>query len=409
MSFAIKGGSSGDNAQKGASNNYSIFKPGIFWHKLSTKKSETVRLLPAFDYSLSTADAAFKESYVAYRDVNLPTDETNTPGFTEWYFNLNVYSFWGAEKRSFISRTTGTTIPPKGVDPVYDLYSYAKNSDNLAYKKLTEKGKTLEDQAILRFPQVLCVSNGLMENDMTHKLENKIVCYTNTALKDLKNALKKRAGRGDKVISPKWDMFMLGDVTDPETGAVANTVAKVVGVSTIKTACFAYTDDPESLDGYVAHTFNPKSKEGKAFLAGRYNIMDTDNVLIVPTYEEVLEYVLAEPSIPFELVDAVCSRYTAAALKKPTHPVVSSPAPQSKGFGSPPKPKPAATGSPGLQGVKGNQHVEEEEFAPDEEPESSVPETGDSSEVAALKAKVIAGNISVQELQRLLSITEGTN
>jgi len=329
----IKGGSAGDREQNENGYGNSIFKPGIKNYKLQTKKEVQVRLLPAFDHSMHSSDGAFATSFSSYRKNGTEQDETKTPAFTDWYINLQTYSFWGHDKLSFISPITGMDIPAKGKDPLYDLYCYVKNAKDNSLDWMIKRGTSLDDQPILRFPSATTIFNGLMTND-NGQLENRLIVSSGSALKDLKNSLKVRAGRDDRVISEEWKEFMLGDITSPTTGAVATIRPKVTGANpNVKSACFFYTHIPESLNGYVAHSFDPNSPQGQGYLAGRYNVFDVENIFKVLTYDDIVKAIIEDGQIPYELIVKVCGHYVSNMPSQNRFAVNNTP---QQGFGSGP-------------------------------------------------------------------------
>jgi hypothetical protein len=295
MSRKLLGGSQGEEDQPSSFGN-GFFHEGVKWYQTTGKTAARIRLLPAFDMSYSPNDDAFATSYVPYRIKGAGEDEqTKTPAFSPWYFSVMGYAFWGKENRRFLSPLTLEGFPYKsGIDPAYDVYRYIKKLDDKvsANKELQEKylKSGLQDERPCYFPSTSILANALVENDETKEWENKIVIFSNSALKDMKDALAREPGRSDPEISKDWPEYKLGDITAPETGAIATIRQRQVAQSGPMSACLFFTHNPNKLDGYEPFTFDPASAEGQAYLSGRYDISDCDNVLHFHDYDEILEW-----------------------------------------------------------------------------------------------------------------------
>jgi len=303
----IVGGSQGE-----AKREFSVgfFHDGVRSIGLNKKVSHQFRFLPAFDNNrYRETDAEYATSVLPYRDRNLAADSTGTEGFTSWYYIFRVHNFLGHGNRSYVSPITGHQGNPTGVDPILDCYMLCKKND--ALKHLIEKPKNKSEgfNAVITSPKSMPFFNVLTCVDK--QWVNAIMYCTISALDDLKGKLALRAGRNDAVISPEWSDYIYGDITHPTQGLMATSRIAKVGTNMIETACVFFSEKDGVLTGAQAAPLDPTTPFGQQALRGRYNLLDPERVIKVATYEEILDYIINDGTIPYNVIEAACSPHVA--------------------------------------------------------------------------------------------------
>lgn len=341
----LKGGSAGqreDDNVSGGSKYGSFFKDGVQSFALTIKTPIKVRFLPAFDYSLTREDEAFKTSVLSYRTGNLDDETdplTDTEGFSSWFFTVKGYTFFGNDQKKFLSGyTLGEPYYETGIDPIRDTYVYISKSlthfpasvKELVDKKEEVDGKLVSKKTYLqKTPREFALANVLLFNPEENTWENKILEFTSASLNHLKRTLCVKAGRDDEVITPEWDKYLFGDITHPKCGSIANT--KKTKIENYETACFYFSKNNQDLIGREALPVTDEQ------LAKRWDIADTDNVTHISPYQELLDYLVADGEVPLEILEAACGKYGKIDKSLRSTPVViseskseSAPAPETK-------------------------------------------------------------------------------
>ena len=312
----IQGGSQGEPTREFKTN---FFHPQVKTVGLSNKTSHRFRILPAFDRNqFRPEDAGFKSSFVAYRDKNLLPDADKTEGFTDWYFVFSAHNWLGKSKQSFISPLTLNPTQRIGSDPLLDIYMFCKRHTDPRIKALIDKpaGEKFAG-AVVNGPKSIMFFNGFVETS-ANVWENTAVYATNSALADLKAKLALRAGRNDKIISPDWPDYIYGDVTHPTQGLMAQSRKTKVatGNSSIETACIFFSNRDGVLDGANAAPLDPNTPQGLNALLGRYDLLD-GNVTKVASYEEILDYIVTDGTIPYAIIHEACQAHVARVPAQP--------------------------------------------------------------------------------------------
>lgn len=266
-----------------------------------------MRILPSFDYSIKQDSPEFRTSFVSYRDQSLEEDRrTRTPGFTSWYFNVVGYTFYGSAKRSFLSPiTTGTGM--KGVCPLNDIHNYCRNNQDPQVHALMEKADGDMNPRVQK-SRIFGLMNVYYRDPETGECENQVGIVTQASMDCLKRNLAHRAGRGDPVLSEEWSDFLYGDVTDPKMGLTAFVRETPLDNNpSIKFAGIHFSSRPGYLDGAKPWTLDPDTEEGTRVLTNRYDIRNTDDVTKIATYDELLQYVVSDGEIPYEVIERACA------------------------------------------------------------------------------------------------------
>lgn len=285
-----------------------FFKAGIKAMELRTKDIYRFRFLPSFA-DIAMEDAAFKTSFISYRDANLDQDPaTKTEGFTDWYFILPGYTWLGRQQKGFLSPSLSYKGQPHGgLDPIIDCRRYARQDPET--KPLTERPKDSKGSAIIPDVRRWAFFNAYLERE--NSWENFILYMTQMGMDDLKDKLRIKGGRADAVITAEWPDYLYGDITDPMTGLIATAKKGYPkdNVQKIEATVVSFSKKPQSLDGAEIMAIDPNTADGAAILEGRYAIGDTDNVLKVPTYSEILEYIVADGTIPYDIIQRACGEF----------------------------------------------------------------------------------------------------
>lgn len=296
----------------------SFVRSGVKIIDAAPKKNLTVRILPAFDMSMSMDDEAFNLGFTSYRNAEIPEDDTNTPGFTDWFFPVQGYTFLGLGKRRFLSPLTGTRFYPAGHDPIRDCWKYIDEFVSDPEVKALAHGKTFTDASgrekkkpgyLFKKPRDFVLMNVLLQDEkVQNQWDNAVLVVTHTAMEDFRKELAKMTPRSDKVvITEEWPDYLYGDVTHPEHGPIIRVTEKQIGNYT--PAGFWLEQKPKSP---ATHNMIPMPVT-EAQLAGRHRIFDTDNVTNLPPkdeqYQAILDYLIEDGVVPMEVITAACERY----------------------------------------------------------------------------------------------------
>lgn len=301
----------------------SFTRSGVKTIYASPKKSLDVRVLPAFDDSMSLEDSDFDKGFLSYRSRGDEIDEeTQTEAFNSWFWCIEGYTYFGFGKKQFLSPLTGVAYFPPGHDPIRDAYVYIDKHVNDARIKTLAHGKTIQDPVsgrekklagyLSKTPRRFCLMNVLADPENTGKWENAVLVCSQTTLRDLKEQLSIQTKRSDDVVVTKeWEDYYFGDITDPSAGAVARVQEKhiAIGNNTVRTCGFFLEQAPNTPDAHNIKQL-PVTEEQ---LAGRYRIFDTNTVTNLPPKEEqyqiILDYLVEDGVIPIDVLEAACGKF----------------------------------------------------------------------------------------------------
>lgn len=321
-----------------------------------------MRILPSFDYNKEEDARDFKSSYVPFRVKGVDTS---------WYFYVIGYVFFGEINRHFISplvlESKENRMRVRGKDPIRDCYSLAKAMNRA---DLTEREK-LQSAIIPAIRDFVMANVYVMDNE--NEVNNKVMIFTNSAMKDLESQLQTRPGRNDPEINPNFPDLLYGDITDPKTGLALTVVEKSMPLNTtIKFTGFRLATRPQTLDGKIEWPIDPATPDGLSVLESRYNLSDIDNVTYIPSYQEMLEYIVEFSDIPEDIYSEACGPYVDRLPSKNKNRKVFTPsdAPeQSSGGGSFGKAKPKSAAAPVSNTIRYDNTAASEFDAGDDEEE----------------------------------------
>lgn len=292
----------------------SFFKDGVQTQLISAPKeghSLEVIILPSFDMAKGPSD--FKTSYVPYREQNsdLLDPITKTPAFTSWAKSCKAYSYFGNSKQNFVSPLTGKAYrgvkskrdnklryyPPAHIDPIVDIANYIffnkEKVDPATLRLITrEEGQV---QALPRAPKSFVLSNALVSID-GGDWQFKVIAYSEMAYIDLINILAQMTGRSQVGVSPNFEDYLFGDITDPITGTILSVSLK--SGNGISFAGFNVSSDNRTLSGRKPI---PQNLVNENILAKRVILNDTD-YLDVWSYQQIVDFLVEDGVVPINII-----------------------------------------------------------------------------------------------------------
>lgn len=300
------------------------------------RKDSPVRgfILPSFDKSLDPKDTTFPVSVAPYRDRTTIDPGTNMPEFTSWISFVNGYAYYGKNMSTFVS----PSMQEGRVDPIKLLRDAVKKMENRGdyrYQYLKDK-RSKDDVVALPSRAHLALLNVWSANTNTrakdaNEWKNRVLCLRVTAYEHLLKQLSAmRPATMPEPVDPDWAAFLLGDVTNPSRAMEFHFGETIAEFSKNPAAVVEFGQLQTDFNtGTSYYKCNRQALTDK-ILAGRYDFDDTD-ILHVPTTEEVLELLVEEELVPYDLIVEVCSNVADIPPRKGTYkvtpPVAAQPAP----------------------------------------------------------------------------------
>lgn len=308
MCARLSGGSSSINTQGRDDGRWGLFKSGVDEQYVSKKSRPTlVKILPAFDDSLSLKDTNFMVGTTPYRSLSGEVDPTTrTPAFTSWFIQIPAHKFVGPAGHSFVSPLIRKLIGDESVrDPLVDCFNVAQSDDD--YKELLEG-----DDASLKRRKNLAVMNVMAYYEKERKWINRVLSIPMFALTDgLLPQLCIPRGANVEVMHEAFDRFMLGDITDMEKCVVPTLEMGRVGQMTCPV--FVFSNDQYSLDGANIRTdFSAQTDFGRQCLRARKDLQDIEDATTpynIPTEEQIVRMLYDDGVVPPALLVKACGRY----------------------------------------------------------------------------------------------------
>jgi hypothetical protein len=396
---------------------------GLYPMFLKLKLGSSGYILPAFDSSLHPEDTSRAASIGAYRDLSRIDESSMLPELTDWVAFVDGYTYYGKSMSTFVSPTN---IYKK--DPIIELrkevYRRKRQGDNsLNYLVELPPNATMQDKIILPGTSTLALMNvwatGTNEREQDYNTyKNRVLCLKVTAWSMLKEMLDEM--RPATITTPRdanWPHFLLGDITNPMS-AVRWTSKEHVDKNGFKSATLSfgkYAMQPGSMDRtFVCHSEQLPAEA----LTGRYDLADLQNVLYIPTAEEIVELLLDEGKVPHSLIEEVCGDFVNVPQPKslksvaPSQPAAPTPAPAP----APVTPQPAVNKHPWAQ-EDPNDDIPMEHPTPVATPVAEAPKAAsalasdEQAELQALLARLDNNNppLGVPELIRLNELRKRAN
>ena len=279
----------------------------------------TCIILPGFNHLLSPHDQARATSYEPYRDaVDLMDESQKEEGdfyphkaFTGWYAAVYGYAYYGKAWSSFVS--PGTPSDYFSGDPIQEIRQYVrkldKDGDN-TYSSLL-KGNPNNNE-ICWLPNVanMMIMNiwGGSTNPKSkdQDVKNRILVLRNMSVDKLRHDLaQQRPVAIQTPVDPDYPDYMFGDPTNPARAILC----KKVAYSTTMTNGMSMTAAALSLGDMIVVGGRPQIQVqhqtiSPEMLAGRYEL---DQVIHVPSYEEIVDLLVEEQGVPYDLIQRVCA------------------------------------------------------------------------------------------------------
>lgn len=318
----------------------SFFYPGV--KTLFVKKGQIVRMrpLPARDPRLAKVDPAWKTSYIPFRDVTSKQEDPDVKGpvFTPWAVLLCGYKFCGNSGSTILSPTTLRTLPSLSgqfnaqdtADPLLDIrimVAREKKTDP-AMQAIWDTKVGTGDKTRYLLPQIenRMAMNVVAFDPRTNMPDNEpsVTEFAYGGYKLTKEALDQRPDPGVTPLHPNWPQFVLGDPTDPQYGLVGWTATGKAGQVDTNTLAFSMAKNrPE---GVMKYPIDPATPWGRKILESRYDLEDGNTVLKVWTYQEIVDWAVADGRIPYELIQKACGHRANIPASPKRNTTVSSPA-----------------------------------------------------------------------------------
>lgn len=299
------------------------FKQGIYGATPSQKKSFYGRILPMFDYfNLSPVDMDFPMSWAPYRDKNKINQETGQPSLNSFFGIAYTYSWFGNKSVSFVSPssrrfTEGVSRGHDCIDPVIDIRNYAKKHEDSKVRALTEREENKKDaKVILPYPSLRYFFNFYGSSSADRTMRNYVIDVSKKAFEDLATKLGEWRPAHEQIIDPNWENYLFGDITDPQTGLAVETTS--------------IPSNPQPFNGFVLASGSHKSLKNvrsvpvpKDCLPNRAQFFGPNNCFKLMSAQEIVDFLVEDGSIPYFLIQEVCSNYANVPPQPKTNVMVS--------------------------------------------------------------------------------------
>lgn len=276
---------------------------------LSTANEISGYILPGFQEDLSLDDASRPTSVCPYRSLNTYDDETGEPAFTSWFAGIDMYPFFGVRKNTFISPAIVGMA-----DPIIDLRKYCygkiKRENRSDLKKYVERPKDFKN--IWPLPQTtkmtvmnaVCTPTNPKEEDQSKRV--RLLCLKPGATRFLQEELdRERPASHAEIYDAQWEDYLFGDITNP---------ASCLEIVQVTNTTEGGTDFPCITFGKTIRVGNKKTTSVtkvpeelvRQYLPQRMDFLDTEKVLYIPSYDEIVKLLWQEEQIPHEILTEVC-------------------------------------------------------------------------------------------------------
>jgi len=269
----------------------------------SADNSVKGRVLPSYDFSLNPNDAAFAESWGPYRDKDL-ISASGHPAFNYWFYDqFEVYRFWGPQNRSFISPRTkvrmGAATRREILDPIDRMNDIVRKNPgkwSTMAPHIKSSGDLKVFKPLLLLPSEIGFCNffGTAGDDV--EPGNFLIGMSGGGFQYIMNQLQKFTVPGTTPRDPNWPTYLLGDVTHPTTGLKAWSGQKSLSAAGRPANVLLFSTKEDFLSGHEELPVDVNA------LKGRRNFLDLDNVMHIPSLEEMVEWIVEVPEIPIELL-----------------------------------------------------------------------------------------------------------
>lgn len=271
----------------------------------------SLRILPSFDFRLYQRPE-FKTSVMPYRDLESGEIDkaTRTPAFTPWAQLIRGYSFFGVNRSMFVSPLTGKAYipskkgvlyPPDRIDPIVDLMKYIrfhKDTVEPAALQLLEKDSR-GFAAYPSGPSNFIISNAMIQDSETETWKFAVIAYTQSAYTDLINTLSVKTGRNETPVTPAFEDYLFGDITDVTTGSILTVVSKTMKFNSGGNG--RYAGFQVSYDDKTVNGRKPAPALTESDLSKRV-ILNDDDYLDIWSYQQILDEIVRDGTMPISVI-----------------------------------------------------------------------------------------------------------
>lgn len=293
-------------------------------------------ILPGFDSSLDYTDTARPLSVNPYRDIN-KIGTNGFAAFTDWMTVVPGYTYYGEGQSSFISPLVLRKYGIDAYDPIAALRDYIlqdrrAHGGSSKWDYLMKGGTRREDKIALPNFSTLVLLNVWSANTNERakdadQVKNRVLVLKKTAYEHLERQLNEfRPGTAIAPRDADWPDFLRGDITHPEH-AVEWGITNYVSPNGFESGVLDLGNVSMVPGGGMTYTGRTVRIPQEA-LAGRYDLTDTVNVLHIPTAEEIVELLVGESLVPYELLREVCGPHVSHMPERKGAPKSVSPAPR---------------------------------------------------------------------------------
>ena len=283
-------------------------KQGIYGATPTQKKAFTGRILPMFDYDLSTADENFLRSWSPYRNADKINSATGQPELTGFFGVAACYSWFGNKNVSFVSPSSrrfiqGITKGAELIDPVFDIRMYAKKHADPAIRALIERNENKKDaKVVLPYANIRYFFNFYGSTNSDRIIKNYVIDVSKKGFEDLADKLGEWRPGHETVLDPAWPNYLFGDITNPALGLMVDTV-QIPG-------------NPQPFNGFIFTNTSHKSLKGTRQLAvpeeallNRVHFYGDNSAFKIMDAQEIVDFLVEDGAIPYHLIQEVCSHY----------------------------------------------------------------------------------------------------
>ena len=291
-----------------------MFKvPGLYPMFMRKDGNCTGVILPAFDSTLSLDDKERATSWEPYRTEE-EDKETGNRKFSGWFGTVLGYRFYGTNKSTFVSPRT-----IEQADPLIDIrnYLYRQLRQGLIQesyvKSLTERNQVTWTTPVprtlsLTLLNVWASPVNELAKDKTET--NQVLVLGQQAAIKLMEDLNELRPSILEVTDQDWPLYLYGDPTNP---------AHAIKFRQMQYTPQAKSGSSSSFSGPALNLGNTRVRGTsmtvdieytpitKTMLEGRYDFADLDNVLHIPSYNEIVDQLIEEELVPYDLVAKVCA------------------------------------------------------------------------------------------------------
>lgn len=281
-----------------------FYKPGVKSFTPSRNSPFHGRLLPGYDWLMSMHDTEFKKMYVPYRGDDGGIVKLGLLAPCQIYFGNTRAKFFSPAIASNLQYRENAELQDTA-DPVLDMVKFIQEDETKEFHHLIERQanghKALLSAAELRlFINAYGCPVGKGAGVVT------VLDFSKSAYYDMYNKLNTLRPDGVEVWDPNYPEYLLGDVFDPQKGAMFTTKEIAVHTPTSSYNCIALSFTKENEDNPLEGI---RAVPAMEHLEGRYNLwaLDADNCpWVILSYQEIVDLCVDDGAFPVEMIKGAC-------------------------------------------------------------------------------------------------------